>query len=270
MKIYLLLSIFSFVMFTSIFGAEEPQQLGFDSELKQEEQEIEKLENELHERTRQYNEKLAQKVVESPAKQESVHKREHQVNSTLEKRVADLEEELVRLKSSPDKSSRPSTEAEIQATKKAEENAPTLATNSPAVAQYNQALSLFKNNELEKARVAFQQIIDVYSEDIYAAKSYLHLGDIQLQLKNFGEAEKYYKESLLNKLETPLMVKARLGLAKALLQLNKQDDCCQQMKVIQKEILDDSQKKDLENLFIKVDCAKIKKDETDNSKKGQK
>jgi TolA-binding protein len=249
----------------------------FDIELKQEGEEIDKLQEELHKRTTEYNEKLARKAAgtstsagkASPALKKVAPSLEEDSKKemTLEQRVIALEQEVIHLKNPQKKGYHIPTEAELAATKKAEANAPVLVANTPAVAQYNQAQSLLKNNELEKAKEAFLQIIHDYPHDIYAAKSYLHLGEIHLQLKNFGEAEKAFKEALTTKLELPLMTQARLGFAEALRQLDKQEECCQQLKVLEKEALDEDQKKRLKTLVEKTNCQKIDQSKTEQRKK---
>lgn len=146
------------------------------------------------------------------------------------------------------------TQAEADATKKAAENAPLLATHSPATAQYNQANALLKQGEFEKAKEAFQYITREYPEDIYAYKAWLHIGDTQLKMKNFGEAEKAFSEALTGKLETPLMIEARLGLAEAKIQREDLKTACEQLTIVQKEQLSPDQKKRLESLLKRAPC----------------
>jgi TolA-binding protein len=246
-------------------ATDQTDPVDFEIELKQEGEEIDRLQEQLHKRTTEYNERLAKKAAGATSttlEKTSPSPNPSQGQLTLEQRVKALEQELAHLKTSQRKGHHP-TEAELAATKKAEKNAPALAVNTPAIAQYNQAQSLLKNNELEKAKEAFLQIISNYPQDIYAEKSYLHLGEIHLQLKNFGEAEKAFKGALMNKLEISLMLQARLGLAEVLVQLDKLDECCQQLKVLQKETLDEGQKKRLKTLLEKVNCQKIDQNKKD-------
>jgi len=152
------------------------------------------------------------------------------------------------------------TQAEADATKKAAENAPSLV-DSPAIAQYNQANGLLKQGELDKAKEAFLYITREYPEDIYAYKSWLHVGDIQLKMKNFGEADKAFSEALTGKLETPLMIDARLGLAEAKTQREDLKAACEQLAIIQKEQLSPEQKQRLEAISKRASCSPAVKPE---------
>ena len=133
-------------------------------------------------------------------------------------------------------------QAEADATKKAAENAPTLV-NSPATAQYSQASGLLSKGELEKAKEAFLCVTREYPEDTYAYKAWLHIGDIHLKNSNFGDAQKAFSEALAGPLETPLMIDARLGLAEVKMTIKDTKGCCEQLTVLQKEQLNDEQKK---------------------------
>ena len=178
--------------------------------------------------------------------------------SDLTERVKILEGKCATLENKPPLEGA-RTQAEAEATKKAVENAPLLAVNSPAMAQYNQANGLLKNDLLKKekldnAKEAFLYITREYPDDIYAYKSWLHIGDIQLKSKNFGEAEKAFTEALAGKLETPLMVDARLGLAEARLQKEDSKGCCEQLAIIQKEQLSAEQKQRYEAALKRAAC----------------
>ncbi|RZI45357.1 tetratricopeptide repeat protein [Candidatus Finniella inopinata] len=145
------------------------------------------------------------------------------------------------------------TQAEADATKKASENAPTLI-NSPATAQYNQASGLLNKGEFGKAKEAFLCITREYPEDIYAYKAWLHIGDINLKMKNFGDAEEAFSQALTGKLETPLMIDARLGLAEAKMKKEDMKGCCEQLAILQKEQLSNEQKKRLETTLKNASC----------------
>lgn len=233
-------------------AADQPDPLEFDIELKREGEEIDRLQEQLHQRTTEYNEKLSKKA----SGKTSSGNEAYQPQKSLEQRVAALEQEMYNLKNNHKKVRHP-TQAELDAIKKAEANAPILAVNSPAIAQYNQALSLLKNNELEKAKEAFLKIINDYPQDIYAAKSYVHLGEVNLQLRNFSAAANAFNEALTSQIQLPLMTVARLGLAEALIHLDKQEECCHQLKILEKEVLADDQKKRVKTLLEKTNCHNI-------------
>ncbi len=176
----------------------------------------------------------------------------------LKKRLEVLELEVAALKKSnnvkPLDGAR--TPEEAAATKKANETAPLLQVNTPAIAQYNQALSLMENNELEKAVEAFDQILKDYPNDPYAHKSQAHLGAIFKQLGKMDEAEKAYSLALTYNLELPIIIECRLGLAEALISLNKFKPACDQLTIIKKESIDSTQKKRLQEALNKASCQK--------------
>lgn len=173
----------------------------------------------------------------------------------LKERVEALERELKAIKEAkPADGAR--TPEEAAATKKANDTAPLLPTNTPAVAQYNQALTLLENNEFEKAAGAFEQILKDYPNDPYAHKAQAHLGEVFRKLGKMDEAERAYNLALTNHLESPLMVECRLGLAETLIALNKLKPACDQLAIVQKESIDPTQKKRLQEALVKGSCQK--------------
>ncbi|MBY0281861.1 MAG: tetratricopeptide repeat protein [Alphaproteobacteria bacterium] len=147
------------------------------------------------------------------------------------------------------------TPEEAKATKDANEKAPILP-NTQGIAQYNLAFGLLSNNELEKAKDAFEQLIKDYPTDSYASKAQFHLGDIYRKLKDPTKAEAAYQTALAHKLEEPVMVECRLGLAESLIDLNKLKQACEQVTILRKEQLDEKQKGRLQEISQKASCQK--------------
>lgn len=79
------------------------------------------------------------------------------------------------------------TEAELSATAKAEAGAPGLPeANSPATAQYQQALSLYNNGAYKEAGASFGRIIKTYPKDPIVPKALVHLA---FSLEKQGDLE---------------------------------------------------------------------------------
>ncbi len=232
--------------------------------------EIKKMQDELQAKVEVYNEQVAQdaanhevSVPEPVAKETPTTILPAQQKPTttipeksdLEKRVESLERELKALKDAkPADGAR--TLEEAAATKKANDTAPLLPTNTPAVAQYNQALTLLENNEFEKAAGAFEQILKDYPNDPYAHKAQAHLGEVFRKLGKMEEAEKAYSLALTYNLESPIMVECRLGLAETLLSLNRLKPACDQLVIVQKESIDPTQKRRLQEALGTASCQK--------------
>jgi len=226
-------------------------------------QEIEALQKELQEKVEAFNTQLEQDAANHPPAAPEITTKADTTKSSalseendLKKRLEALEREVKILKETAKPLDGARTPEEAAATKKANETAPLLPTNTPAVAQYNQALTLLKNNELEKAVVAFGQILKDYPNDPYAHKAQVHLGDVFKQLGQLDDAERAYSLALTYDLEPPLMVECRLGLGETLAALKKLKPACDQLKIVQKESIDDNQKKRLQEALAKGSCSK--------------
>ena len=225
------------------------------------ESKIHELEKQLQDAVDQLNSKLLEE--DKSASSESDSSEEDDVVDPFEgvhKRLSAIEERLTAIevaqKDTPPSLDGARTGAEAEATKKANETAPQLKI-TPAVAQYNLAFALLKNNELEKAHEAFEQIIKDHPSDIYAQKAQFHLGDIFKKLGKLDQAEVAYSQALTFKLETPTMVESRLGLAETLIGLNKVKPACDQLTILQKEALDADQGKRLHEALKKSGCPKV-------------
>lgn len=229
---------------------------------------IDELQEQLHRQIERYNQLIAQQAEQSggtaviPAPEmiaNGTPKVPQGTTMDMIKRIELLENEVATLKAAKPNLEGARTQAEAEATKKAAANAPLLKVDTPATAQYAQAQALMKNGELEKAKEAFLQIVENYPEDAYVPRAYLHLGEIHLHLKNFGEAEKAFTTALTGKLEETLMVDARLGLAQAEFELDKGEKCCNQLTIIQKEPLTDEQNKSFQQLMKRAKCSSLVK-----------
>lgn len=179
-----------------------------------------------------------------------------QVVDNVTKRFEAIELRLAALeKSRQDPLQGARTIEEAKATKEANEKAPKLA-DTPGLAQYELAYALLKNNEYDKAKEAFEQFLKDHPLDAYAAKAQFHLADILKQLGDLIQAETSYQKALTYKLEEPVMVECRLGLAETLIGLNKMKSACEQVTILQKEQLDEKQKNRLQEVSKKASCQK--------------
>ncbi|MBY0461581.1 MAG: tetratricopeptide repeat protein [Alphaproteobacteria bacterium] len=178
-----------------------------------------------------------------------------QPTDTVNKRLDAIEIRLSVLEKAKQDLQGARTAEEAKATKEANEKAPALP-DTPGTAQYNLAFGLLSNNELEKAKEAFEQLIKDYPADSYTPKAQFHLGDIFRKLGDFARAETAYQTALAHKLEEPVMVECRLGLAESLVSLNKMKPACEQVTILQKEPLDAKQKERLQEISKKATCQK--------------
>lgn len=108
-----------------------------------------------------------------------------------------VKEELAKLSHTPGKTITPGanpydthrvpTEAELSATAKAEAGAPGLPeANSPATAQYQQALGLYNNGAYKEAGASFGRIVKTYPKDPIVPKALVHLA---FSLEKQGDLE---------------------------------------------------------------------------------
>ncbi len=237
--------------------------------------EIEALQSTLQEKVEAFNAQVEQDAENhSPVQSENAAPKETKTTNSptpptqsqnsdiekLNKRVTALELEVNNLKTATPKPQLPLDEArtpeEATATKKANEAAPALPS-TPAIAQYNQALTLLNNKELEKAAIAFEQILKDHPNDPYAHKAQVHLGDVLRQLGKMDEAGKNYRSALTHDLGAPLMIQSRLGLTEVSIALKDLKTACDQLKIVQKEEgIDGDQKKRLQELLSNSSCQK--------------
>jgi TolA-binding protein len=138
---------------------------------------------------------------------------------------------------------------------------PTLDTKSPALAQFNQAMTLFNagvktgsKTDLKNAAEAFELITATYPDETYANKSFVHGGDAHLKLGNIDAAQKCYKVAITKPLDRQNAIRARLGYGETLIAKNNKEDACSQIKVLSKETLDEEQKKRFDALKITASC----------------
>ena len=224
------------------------------------EENVRKLEEQLHAAVEELNTQLAveaekgskESVFSAPHDSESSH---FQVMESFKKRLDDLETRLTKLEKNPKDLEGARSPEEAKAMREANEKAPKLP-DTPGTAQYNLAFGLLMNNELEKAKEAFEQLIKTYPADFYVAKSQVHLGDIFKKLGDLGQAEDAYQKALAGKLEEPVMVECRLGLAEVLFALGKNKLACDQVVILEKEQLDEKQKLRLKEFSKKSSCPK--------------
>jgi TolA-binding protein len=152
--------------------------------------------------------------------------------------------------------------ADNRATEKAaEEPAPSLDTQSPALAQFNQAMALFNagiksgsKEDLKNAAEAFELITTTYPEDTYANKAFVHAGNVHFKLGNIDEAQKFYKIAITKPLDRTNAIRARLGYGETLLAKNNKAEACGQIKALSKELLTDDQKKRFDLLKTAASC----------------
>lgn len=225
------------------------------------EEKVKRLEDQLHKAVEELNTQLAveaekeqSQTVTNPAQEPCPPP--VQVVDNVSKRIEAIEARLALLeKSKQDPLQGARTLEEAKATKEANERAPKLP-DTPGTAQYDLAFGLLKNNELNKAKEAFEQLLRDYPLDTYAPKAQFHLGDIFRQLGDFTQAEITYQRALTHKLEEPVMVECRLGLAETLISLSKTKPACEQVTILQKEQLDEKQKSRLQEVSKKASCQK--------------
>lgn len=135
--------------------------------------------------------------------------------------------------------------------------ATTPVLNSPAIAQFNQAMSLLKSNtpdDLKKAAEAFYTITQTYPEEVYSDKAYARAAEAYQRLGNIDEAQKYYKIAITKPLDRQNAIRARLGYGETLLLKNNKQDACAQIRVLSSERLDEKQKKRFNALKISSSC----------------
>lgn len=112
-----------------------------------------------------------------------------------------------------------------EATKKAEETAPTL-TQGGANAQYNQAFSLYEKGEYAPAENAFQHVIDTYPNDPAAKKAQFWLGESCFAQKKNAEAKLAFVKAYKNDPKGPKAPDCLLKLGLVLAAQNKKSDAC--------------------------------------------
>ncbi len=115
---------------------------------------------------------------------------------------------------------------------------PTINTKSPALAQYNQAMTLLDEHNdraYAKAAKAFEFIIEAFPDDEYANKSYLHAGDAYHKIGKLDEAKHYYKAAITKLLPAHSVINARLGLAEVYLKNADKEKAAEQIKMLKRE-----------------------------------
>ncbi|MDP3371494.1 MAG: hypothetical protein Q8S21_01160 [Candidatus Paracaedibacteraceae bacterium] len=130
--------------------------------------------------------------------------------------------------------------------------------NSPAIAQFNQAMALFKSGtkeDLKKAAEAFETITKTYPEEVYSDKAYAHAAEAYQRIGNIDEAQKCYKIAITKPLDTQNAIRARLGYGETSWLKSNKEDACSQVRVLSKEILNDDQKKRLNALKVSASCG---------------
>lgn len=239
---------------TCIHASSSPKALALEEKVK-------RLESQLQKAVEELNTQLATEA-EKETPQTATNSLQEpcpppiQVVDNVSKRLEAIETRLTALeKSKQDPLQGARTPEEAKATKEANEKAPKLL-DTPGLAQYELAYALLKNNEYDKAKEAFEQFLKDYPLDAYAAKAQFHLGDIFKQLGDLTQAETNYQKALTHKLEEPVMVECRLGLAETLVSLNKTKPACEQVTILQKEQLDEKQKSRLQEVSKKASCQK--------------
>jgi TolA-binding protein len=225
---------------------------GLKNTLSDSEQRIQKLEAELNKEINRNNAIRAKLAGQADTVIPESSKAEEHNLTELVKKVKTLEEDVARLKGLKLDGSR--TEAEALATKDAQAHAPQLDVNSPLLAQYNQASSLYAKGELALAREAFMQITktsDVPATDMYVTRSWQHLGEIHKKEKNFRLSEEAYKEALKRPLPMPMAIECRLGISETLMSLGETKEACDHVAALEKmekQHMDPSQKARLASL----------------------
>ena len=239
----------------SILASEPPKVVVLEENVRRLEEQLHKAVDELHAQLAADADKEVPQAVVNVTPDPSSISSQTQATESLNKRLDAIEARLSVLEKPKQDLQGARTPEEAKATKEANEKAPKFP-DTPGAAQYNLAFGLLSNNELEKAKVAFEQIIKDYPLDSYAQKAQFHLGDILKQLGDFVQAETAYQKALTYKLEEPVMVQCRLGLAEALIGLNKMKPACEQVTILQKEQLDEKQKGRLQEVSKKASCQK--------------
>ena len=180
-----------FLLFISITAVNAAVYADVDDEIKENEQAIKLLEEkldsmqgddkalqyQLDELIKNQNEILARKSLGNNEKISS----ESVESEKLDERIRRIvKEELAKQqngsKNNPYTSSRAPTESELNATKKAEDNAPQLPEQkSEAMAQYGLAIELYNKAAYKEAAGGFGRIIKTYKNDPIVSKAFVHL-----------------------------------------------------------------------------------------------
>lgn len=228
-----------------------------DKQIKSADREVKELEKALQERVDEYNRLIQLKSAGRKEPDHSYHPKgfvcsdedessDQKKLSNLEKRVAELE-----LKTDPKKKLE-SERSHLE--KKASLTAPSLQAESEARAQYEQALSLLKNNELQKALGSFEVIVTDYPNDIYASRAQVQKAVIELKLHNYGNSIKSCEKALKMDLDDIHTNTIRITLASSYAATDQKHNACPVFKKIDKKHLDSDQKSEYTKLGTQLKC----------------
>jgi tol-pal system protein YbgF len=152
-------------------------------------------------------------------------------SSTTDKPDLSQEDEILKLL---EESASPKTPAEkdqkekirAEATKKAEETAPTLSAVSDAQAQYDQANALFQKGEYPQAERSFKHFMEMYPTDPLFLKAKYWLGECYLAQKKHSEAKLIFAETYKKNPKSPQAPDCLLKLGIVLAEQKKKEDAC--------------------------------------------